>query len=92
VESRNLDILSTWADQFAKSVQVHGVLVSGQDAYEIFSEAVGDLTVASLRSLTDDDITRLVVAAREHLASPGITEADMAVAVERTRSHWPDTD
>ena len=61
----------------------------GQDAYEVFSEALEeDLSAELLSSLTDEHYIRIASVCAAHLEHSRVTVDHVRAAVRQTLEHW----
>ncbi|MEM9495082.1 MAG: hypothetical protein AAGA09_03690 [Pseudomonadota bacterium] len=89
VKKNMSDFLNTLGREFCNQLQYVDDDVCNQDAYEIFSNALGPrLAVERLQALTDEDYDRLASACAKHLEHNRVSLDHLRLVVQLTLEHW----
>jgi hypothetical protein len=86
------DLISTWSDELLNALWDNIDGLSGQDAYEIWCDALDkEFTLENLKSLSDQDFERLRLSANAIFELDNentILAIQIEKAVNRTIWHW----
>lgn len=87
--SDETDFIAALGHEFVTEMNCHVAKVARQDAYEVFSLALGEEPMRErLEQLDDDDYEALQEAAVEYFEEDAAGEADFAEIVRITLDHW----
>ncbi len=89
--SDDTDFVAALGHEFIIEMNRHVAEVSRQDAYEVFSLALGEEPMRErLEQLDEDDYAALREVAAEYFEENAAAEADFAEIVRITLDHWTD--
>lgn len=87
------DLLTTLGREFAAALADASDEVSGQDAYEVFSDVLGpDFGLQALRELSAAQVEALRLATERHLELDHVGAEMIKETVSRTVWHWSEGD